>query len=341
MNKINYELFIEIVRNEQKINIYDAESIVDSIINNSQNDVNEYGDLTYEESNYKKLYDIAVMFEDNNITFLGNADNYHNLSVSYAKEDCFDSACKILNKGIEEYPYSVDLLADFLKYGIQWKKYYSLCEKYYERLKSISFSEWNWRAYSFSIDYLLDKKSRNYSISKEIKSEALSLADKFIYNASLEYLDQAYFDKSTIYKSYGEDDKEKETLEFGANNSTRASKCCLRLSDIEFNSGNYKKAIDYIERCWRVLDTMPRINRGYTFLLLALSKTSEFLKDFDAAKDIDDVSEKEIELLYKDFNSALDNVDGIYKDTIKTVVRILEAQTGVKNKFNNQSDFEF
>lgn len=340
MSKINYELFTEIVKNRQLVNIHDAENIVDYIINN-QNNVDEYGDSTYEQSDYKKLCDIAAIFEDDNIKFLGNADNYHNLSVSYAREDYFDSACKILNKGIEEYPYSVDLLADFLKYGIQWKEYYSLCEEYYKRLKLIPFSEWNWRAYSFSIDYLLDKRNRDYSISREIKSEALSLAEKFINNVSLEYLDQAYFDKSTIYKSYGEDAKEKETLELAVNSLARASKCCLRLSDIEFNSGNYEKAIEYIEKCWRVLDAMPKINNGYTFLLLALSKTSEFLKDFNAANDIDDVSEKEIELLYKDFNSALDNVDSVYKDTIKTIVRILETQTGVKNKFNDQSDFEF
>lgn len=87
----------------------------------------------------------------------GNADDYHNLAVVYTREwDDYVSGYGIVKKGLLQYPSNIDLLADAIFYGSSAGRYKE-CEEHERALSIIPVSVWNWRAFSFLIDYYLDK----------------------------------------------------------------------------------------------------------------------------------------------------------------------------------------
>lgn len=49
----------------------------------------------------------------------GSADAWHNLCVVLAQCDLYNLACITLERGLDFYPKSVDLLADYLQYGME------------------------------------------------------------------------------------------------------------------------------------------------------------------------------------------------------------------------------
>lgn len=343
MSKMNYELLKRIADNEKTITIAKIADVVEDIFDKDKNSYDEDDKIMY----YEQAVDLANLFVISDFSLIGSDKEYHNLSVDYAKEGYYDSACKILNKGIEMNPYSVDLLADFLNYGMNYNKFQTQCDYYYRRLINISYNEWTWRAYSFAIDYLLNKRKQNIDNSKGLKEIALDLADKFISYTTEEYKDQAYVDKSSVYNAYGDRNAEVLTLNEGINQTKRSSKCRLRLADIEFQRGNYEKAVSLLESCWRELSVQPKINKSYTFLLLALGKASMFLENANNnLRSLDNDAISELKNIYKDFNSVLTlESEDIYKSTAKSIIKTFEIQTGVinteKDEFINESIFDF
>ncbi len=335
MNNISYEEFIKVVETEKTVNLLDVDKITEQIILYSD-DFDEY-----ENSNRKKLYHIASLFENKDLTFIGTADNFHNTAVSYAKHDLYDISCKILECGINKIPYSSDLLADYIKYGMSCGQI-EKCNVFFERLQNIPKERWSWRAFSFSIDYLLEKC--NYIGQQielnNIKRKALSLADMLIDRKSGK-LDQAYFDKATIYREFAETEEELRTLRLCMKSINSSPKCALRLADIAFEKGDYATAIENLKHCCSRINPQPDIRNDYAFLLLGLSKTSAL---FDKNKNFEG-GEDDILSIYKDMHTALINglVD-IYKNTANTIIKILSAQSGIKYPYDDlleDDEFEF
>ena len=81
----------------------------------------------------------------------GDADDYHNISVCYARQGDYTSACEILEKSIPIFPYNSDLLADYIKYGSKAGEL-EKCAQYYKKLREIPVNAWTWRGFDFSID---------------------------------------------------------------------------------------------------------------------------------------------------------------------------------------------
>lgn len=87
----------------------------------------------------------------------GDADEYHNLAVEYTREwDDYVSGYEIVKKGLSQYPANIDLLADAIYYGSSAGRYQE-CEKHVEAMSKLPFAMWNWRAFTFLIDYFLDQ----------------------------------------------------------------------------------------------------------------------------------------------------------------------------------------
>lgn len=87
----------------------------------------------------------------------GNADEFHNLAVEYTREwDDYMSGYDIIRKGLSYYPANVDLLADAIYYGSEAGRY-DECKEQVERLKKVPLPMWNWRAFTFLIDFYLDE----------------------------------------------------------------------------------------------------------------------------------------------------------------------------------------
>jgi len=112
----------------------------------------------------------------------GSTDEYYDYAVVFARNNEYDLACDVLSCGLNRYPKNNDLLAYYLLCATKSSsdEHYKRCDNVYETLQSIRPHLWTWRAYDFSISYLLDKNDRETGVElKNIMSECLDLAHEF------------------------------------------------------------------------------------------------------------------------------------------------------------------
>lgn len=325
---MTYDLMMQIAQKEGRLNLRIAEVVIDQLLHVGDDD--DFIIDEYENSGYYKLGQIAKLISDKNIFIeSGKADNYHNVAVAYARNYYFDWACIILRRGLEEKATagSVDLLADYLAYGILCGQQ-DCCSEYYQRLCKNPREKWNWRAYSFSIDYLLAQRDGDMEEIqyKKIREEALGIANEAIERRGD---DQAYMDKASIYRDDWPD-KEREILEEAVQKLEYAApKCALRLADIMFEAAEYEAASEKLLICCNAYHVQKTINKEYVRLLLALCKTSILFKkhpDGDYTPYIDDVRS-----IYRDINTALkEDNHRRFNETAKLLSKVVEAMTGIK-----------
>ncbi|WP_325198943.1 hypothetical protein [Oscillibacter sp.] len=339
---MTYELLMRIAEKENRLNLEIVEIIIDQLLHTKNDD--DFSLDEYEDSNYYKLGQLAKLIGDKNIFIeSGKADNFHNVAVAYAKSHYFDWACTILQRGLEEKSTAgaVDLLADYLAYGISCGQQ-DRCSKYYQRLCKNPREKWNWRAYSFSIDYLLDQHNEDMEEVRysKIREEALRIANEAIERRGD---DQAYLDKAEIYKD-GLPEEERRILEDAVQKlGYAAPKCALRLADIMFEAAEYEEASEKLLICCNAYQMQRTINKEYVRLLLALCKTSILFKkhpDGDYAPYADDIHS-----IYRDINTALkEDNHRRFNETAKLLSKVVEAMTGIKYTYgiysDNYEDFE-
>ena len=264
----------------------------------------------------------------------GTPSDYHDYAVTFAKAGDYTLACKILKQGLDKYSTHVDLLSDFLAYAI-WsseENHYEMCEEIYERLKARR-SFWQWRAYDFSIDYLLNMIDRGRDDPEKIKDECLKLASEFQTNLPTD--ERGYVAEAQIYSIFGESTKEKMTLEkaFDKENIP-IGRVGVSLALICLEQREPDKAMKCIER---VLKDMP--NRDYAnikpsraLLLLMKSKISMLMKKWEASgveigQSVDIPLLKEIAEEWDKVKKISDSTGQAYND-IKTLVEFVKAISG-------------
>ena len=340
MEQVQFEELMQSTQEEKTLILIEVQSVVEDLVQNAETEENEIGEFNYLTSPRKKLRDIAKLFENNELRILGTSEDYHNAAVNYARQNLYDCACIILQRGLCAMPYSVDLLADLIRYRVSSGEHF-LSKEPFCTLSHIEKERWNWRAFSFSIDYLLEeanlvesKKERNI-----LKRKALLLADQFIQK---EKSDQAYYDKAAVLNAFGSnspnadsDVTEESVLRCGLEKVKVAPKCALRLADILFDRGDYAEAIEKLQRCCiNAFKPQPDINGSYAFLLLGLSRASK-LFDGENKSDYSN-SEELVNLMYKDFHTAISNgLNGTFKKTADTAIKVIEAQTGFEYPYTD------
>ena len=253
---------------------------------------------------------------------VGSADDFHNFAVNFAQTDDKIMACEILKRGLDKYPRSVDLLADFLQYGMECGEIL-LCKKHYEELQLIPKNIWTWRGFDFSLDYLqslLDIAS-DANEYEQIKQEMDDLVAEF--KKHLPFEERCYLAESKLHKN---SEKEIEILETAMTQLKACPKCALRYADIQCDRGEYKNALEGVKRCLTSLQTQAGINEGYAYFLSGLCQAA-----LVHAENSYEDSEK-IKNIYQDFHVA--EMDGMklpptYKKTIKRQTSILKVKSGV------------
>lgn len=336
-----YSTLIESIEQEKTIRIKSVSTIIQRVLEDARNSISsqwdEEGNESYEASAQHKLCVIAKYFSNDTLSYQGKSEDFHNLAVDYAKQGLFLEACTIIERGITLRPSSVDLLSDFLLYGKNVPAKRAQCQLYYDTLTSIPRSRWNWRAYSFSIEHLLEERNYTTSIDqeKQIKEAAIEIAEEFIEKYSKKHaehdcVDRAYADLASIYAAYGEPENEYRTLKKCADTYQRVPITSMKLSEIEYSAGNYSEATQYLSNCAVVLKLQPSVNQGYVFLLRAHSRASDFFaNEIKTEKNNDcDADKKSIlSAIYKDLDTAdLLIGDSTYKESITTLRKILEKQ---------------
>ncbi|MBQ8280087.1 MAG: hypothetical protein IJZ23_09630 [Roseburia sp.] len=317
---MTYETFLAVVEKTKRVKLSDAMIIIENLYRQAA-----LAEEAIEE--YYKIYDLFDLLLQQPV-FIGNADDYHNLAVVCAKQDDFDSACRFLDEGLKRYPFCVDLLSDYLNYGMQCDKK-NQCEDIYIRLISKK-DDWNWRAYRFTIDYLINLSNMDFvnreaeimSLIKDYQEKLPDDEDSYLVHA--EFLSRKAREKKEVD---GEERMFVKILTYVTSDNSpvgRTPKCDLKLADYYYNNGvSIGKAIQLLERCKKnSIEVQPSVNRSYVYLLSALCKMTQY---YEISQSDNEAMENLAMEVYKNYHIAsLNKADSrVYncKNLIESFIR--------------------
>ena len=284
---MTYNTFMTLVERTGRVKISEAISVLEDLYQQASN-------LDDAIDEYCRIHDlIDMMFYQK--SFIGDSDDYHNIAVVCAKRDDYDAACRFLKQGLKNYPYNIDLLADYLKYGMKCGLIEE-CQEAFLRLNTRK-SRWNWRAYKFAIDYLIELTSMDLTDRSQTIEELISDFQKYLPDEEDAYLVEAEY-LQDINACNDEEDASRSTyvsiLQFATSEKSpvkRTPKCDLKLADYYYENGtNIEKAIELLERCKKdSVEIQRSVNRNYVYLLLALCKMTQYyeLKDKISIEDLE------------------------------------------------------
>lgn len=260
------ETLTAIIQRTSKAKLRDVISVVEELYHQTETD----GDAI---DSFYKLYDLFDLVLQQPL-LEGTESDFHNLTVTCARQDDYDTACRFLDKGLAQYPNSVDLLSDYLSYGMNCGRS-DQCQAIYSRLLEHR-NAWNWRAYHFSISYLM----KGTTICPE---DILTLIEEF--QANIPTREESYIDEADLLDTYSGHIKSSRTflsvLEYATSEACpiqRTPKCDLKLADYYYNVGkDLMKAGQLLDRCKRnSVEPQLSVNRNYVYLLSALCKMSQY-----------------------------------------------------------------
>lgn len=274
-----------------------------------------------------RVVELGEIVENAKVIY-GNAEDFHNFAVNYSRIGQSEMACMIIELGLRQYPYSVDLLADFLKYGSITGKS-DECEKCYKRLLELPDIKMTWRGYDFAVDYLLDKM-KNAMTQDEADGDKREIEDIIQrYKKRFPKSEEPYLSEAQVAFFLGDESRAVSVLEYAIENMA-APKCCLRYSDIMMERGEYDEVLKAVQKGVSVsAQEQPGISVPYLFYLSGLAKDAKIHAE-GAYKD-----KEKIEDAYSDYRVAdelFSNNRSTYIKNMKLRIRILELKSGVSYK---------
>lgn len=280
---------------------------------------------------------------------IGDANDYHNLSVEFSRSDDYATAFQIVEKGLKQFPYNIDLLADAIYYGSNAKQY-EKCESYVEKLKSTPFARWNWRAFTFLVDYYLNKADWTEDTTQlfGFTDKALDVAyahQEILPNEEKGYLSE--FKIRVLRERYYRAEKKLEEAETESklsedvlkraieSNEILAVQCCLRYADFLFEKQRYSEVISVCDQALQYGESQSSARLSYLLYLSGQSKDVLIHRE----KAFGDIAR--VQDAFSDYMAAYQDIDGItFRNNIKTRSIILSAKSGVPlpEFLNDQTD---
>lgn len=278
----------------------------------------------YNEDNEKARDDLAELVERviSQERQSGNPEEFHNFSVTLGRVDD-NLACEILKVGRERYKMNVDLLADYIIYGMDCDRI-DECKECFDTLNTIPKNEWTWRSFQFVIAYLyrmLDicsDTNERVKIRKKISQTAKE------YKKYLPLEEGGYREIARTY-SPNADKELKELNEVLSSNTIACPSCAFRAADILFTQKKYKEALDAVERSKE--DAINQIQGGIDEYQLrfmsALCKIAIHITEHI------EFTEDAVLEIYSDFNMALKGLKNEFREAVKIRTHFLEGATSI------------
>jgi tetratricopeptide (TPR) repeat protein len=259
----------------------------------------------------------------------GTSGDYHDYAVAFAEFDNYTDTCEVLLMGLKKYRADVNLLSDFLLYATKSSKneHYERCEEKYELLKT-RYAIWNWRAYDFSFEYLLDKLNRGIGDIEGLRAECLELAQKF--QASIPDNELGYIDEAVIYATFREYDKEKSALEKAYDKKNiPIVRAGISLARIYLREKKPDMAMECLVRAIKDIPSVDStISPARVLILLIISKIAKFLSGWNATLPPDAGQKILVKEIIEDWNRAKNSTTTWgYKDA-KGLVEFVKAISG-------------
>lgn len=325
---MTYETLIAIIEKAKKVKLKDLIEVIESLYREIE---------TMDDSidSYFKLYDLCELALQQPL-LEGTESDFHNLTVTCARQDDYDVACRFLDKGLSQYPCSIDLLSDYLNYGMNCGRYEQSKKAYALLLEQRNI--WNWRAYHFAISYLMDLMSIDPKDNTKDIEEMISEFQKKLPLREEGYIDEAEF-LSRFSDCESDDRTFLSVLEYATSDECpvqRTPKCDLKLADYYYDAGkNLDKAKALLDRCKRnSIEPQLSVNRNYVYLLSALCKMSQYyelIEKGDSPKVLPQEFEKEKMVLdvYEDYHIAALKISDSRVQSCKGLIEAFIRETGI------------
>lgn len=262
----------------------------------------------------------------------GDADEFHNFSVSVLKfTSDYSTALDIIKAGLEIHETDTDLLADAIKYGYNCGEKEN-CRTWYRRLCGIPKERWTWRAFTFSVDYLLELFGSAPGSNAISLSEIFSLVYEFQhYHPQRE---DGWLCEQKVYAETNQDEKGIEVLETAMERLKSCPKCWLRYADLMIERGEYDKAEPVVKKLRNDPRSDITVNGAYVYYLDGICRMRNILSSDDLENG--NLDRRAVEQTYKTFYLAFNSPDirnNIRSEIIQKVKR-MEIETEIQNPYN-------
>lgn len=227
------------------------------------------GDTLPARLELQQLFDKYFSLEEH----IGTSADFHNLAVELSRSEEYALACGVLECGLKLFPKNVDLLADYLQYGVNCPRQ-AECKKYYKLLLKIPRRRWTWRGFSFTVDYLkmiIDSTDSDKEIDA-CKEMILQIARD--YRRFFPHSEGSYRSEASVYAQLNMPEEEEEVLREALEKLRIVPGCALRYADILFERGDYKEAADAIQRALNSIKARSVVSEGYLHYLSGLCKVA-------------------------------------------------------------------
>lgn len=245
-----------------------------------------------------------------------DSDDYHNKAVDRARRGRNREATEICMEGLRKFPNNVDLLADTIKYSSEAGDMQTASEHYSVLNANVPFRRWNWRAYTFSFDYLLKEDP----IANE--GECRTIIEH--YKEFLPYEEKASMAESELEEALGNSERSMSVLKEAIRTHANASQCALRLASMQMDRGLFADVLETTDYGIAAsARAQPSINIPYLYYIRALAKDHLLHKKVCSGecvtKDELEALEEEYDLLLSEFPELMG-----YAHTIKLRTKMLK-----------------
>lgn len=266
----------------------------------------------------------------------GDANDFHNASVDLTRKQEFSFAYRLLEVGTHKFPTDTDLLGDLLLYGLKCRSYTEL-EKYSDALLKLPKNVWTWRAFHFSIEYLMEGYEQADDTSRAVlEKKILGLLDDYKEHSKF-FTDQsdrekAYSLKHRFYMIKRDIPSALKTLQDAIDEIPgKCPQCALRLADYYFDAGEYDKVIAPAECASLIIEVQPAISYSYLHFILGASR------EYILRKSSKLLSEENVRPIYHSYYAALvyaEDNDRKRHHNIKNRIRVLEYDSGIPSNID-------
>mgnify|MGYP000418201430 FL=1 len=245
-----------------------------------------------------------------------DSDDYHNKAVDRARRGRNREATDICMEGLKKFPLNVDLLADTIKYSSEAGDMQTAADHYSILKANVPFQRWNWRAFTFSFDYLLKKDP----IANEDECRHIIAH----YKKYLPYEEKASMAESELEEALGNAESSMNVLKEAIRTYANASQCALRLADMQMDRGLFADVLATANYGIAAsAEVQPTINVPYLYYIRALAKDHLLHKKVYAGEP---VTKEELEALKEEYDLILDEFPELMRHahTIKMRAKMLK-----------------
>ena len=281
-----------------------------------------------------------------------SANGYHNKAADFARAGLYQNAAEVIAEGLEKFPSNIDLIADALAYCEG--KFAANC---FLQLRALSYEQWNWRAFGFATDYLVEEmlpKRSDDKYRETIFEIAIEIADK-----AIEYLptdERSYKCKADVLLARRKGDDFDRAMEIfddvvlqrhseGFDGTPErpvfpVPQCATNYADIMLERGEYDK-VGTIASIG-ILSTaqeQPSSRMGYFYYLRALAADAQLHVDLINGDDVFSQKERVFAILsdYKIASETLQGSPAVYENNIHNRSVALRISAGIDEL---DSDFD-